>query len=342
LSTSAGAETHQAARCARCSTELAPGALSCPSCGALVHAEALKAIAAEAETAKTNGDLLAQSAAWQRALDLLPFGSQQHTVITERLAAITRDLSKRRSSKTMAVLEAQKGKGIGAVVGAVAILLLSKLKFLLLGLTKLKTVLSMLAFFGVYWSIYGWAFAAGLVLTIYIHEMGHVYVLRRLGIEASAPMFIPGFGAFIVSKRRFDDPSIDARVGLGGPIWGLGAGLVALLLHAVYGTPVLGAIAAVTGFINLFNLIPIWQLDGSHAYRALHTMERWILVGAVGLAYYWTHQGMLLAIGAVGLFRAFQKTEYKGDRSALATYVALVFALAWLSGTHVAQAATRP
>lgn len=323
-----------AVRCSRCNTELAPTVLSCPACGALVHADALKVLAAEAESAKSRGDLKGESSAWQRALDLLPPHSQQHASITERLAAVTRDLAKRRTSKTMQVLEAQKGKGAGAAIGALIILLLSKGKFLLLGLTKLKTLLSMFAFFAVYWGIYGWPFALGLVLTIYIHEMGHVYVLRRLGIEATAPMFIPGLGAFIVSKRRFDDPSIDARVGLGGPVWGLGAGIAALLAYHLTGTAVIGAIAAVTGFINLFNLIPIWQLDGSHAMRALAQWQRWALVFAIAAAWYLTRQNMLFLVGGVAAFRAFQKTDVEGDNTALATFVGLVFALAWLSGTH--------
>ena len=112
-------------------------------------------------------------------------------------------------------------------VVTVALLLLSKLKFLLLGLTKASTFVSMFAFFGVYWSIYGWPLALGLVLSIYIHEMGHVAMLRRLGIDAGAPMFIPGVGAFVMLKQHIGDPLTDAKIGLAGPVWGLGAALAA-------------------------------------------------------------------------------------------------------------------
>ena len=86
----------------------------------------------------------------------------------------------------------------------------------------------MFAFFGVYWSIYGWPLALGLVLSIYVHEMGHVAMLRRLGIAASAPMFIPGVGALVMLKQHVTDPLIDAKIGLAGPVWGLGAALAAL------------------------------------------------------------------------------------------------------------------
>src|SRR5206468_274538 len=126
---------------------------------------------------------------------------------------------------------------------------------LLLGLTKLKTLLSMFAFFGVYWSMYGWPLALGLVLSIYIHEMGHVAALRQLGIESSMPMFIPFVGAFVMLKQRVTDPSVDAKIGLAGPIWGLGAGVAAYLGFVITRAPIWAAIATLTGFINLFNLI---------------------------------------------------------------------------------------
>jgi hypothetical protein len=63
----------------------------------------------------------------------------------------------------------------------------------------------MLLSMGVYWTVFGWWFAAGLIASIYIHEMGHVAALHRLGIRASAPMFIPGIGAMVgrQNKPRF-------------------------------------------------------------------------------------------------------------------------------------------
>ncbi|HEX7939590.1 MAG TPA: site-2 protease family protein, partial [Gemmatimonadaceae bacterium] len=297
-----------------------------------MHSAALKTIAGEADAAKARGDLLGENAQWQRALDLLPYNSQQHSAIRARIADITRLLASEPKPSVAGDPSAPWHKRFGAGLAGIIVILLSKAKFLLLGLTKLKTLLSMFAFFGVYWSLYGWGFALGLVLTIYIHEMGHVFVLRRLGVEATAPMFIPGLGAFILSKRRIDNPVADARVGLAGPVWGLGAGIIAWGAYLWTGQEVIGAVAAVTGFINLFNLIPIWQLDGSHAFRALATWQRWALVAAVAAAFYLTRQNMLLAVGGVAIYRAFQKTDFEGDRTALATFVVLVFSLALLSG----------
>src|SRR5688500_18095770 len=163
----------------------------------------------------------------------------------------------------------------------------------------------MFAFFGLYWTAFGWALAAGLVVSIYIHEMGHVAELKRLGIAAGAPLFIPGLGALIMIKQRITDPSIDAKVGLAGPVWGLGAGLVAFAVYLVTDIQIWGAIAALTGFINLFNLTPVWQLDGSRGFHALAQWQRLVVVAAIAGAYFLTGQKLLLIVGAVAVWRAF-------------------------------------
>jgi Zn-dependent protease len=189
----------------------------------------------------------------------------------------------------------------------------------------------MFAFFGVYWSTHGWKLALGLVVSIYIHEMGHVAMLRRLGIKAGSPLFIPGVGALVMLKQRIDDPIIDAKIGLAGPIWGLGAGLAAYGIFVMTKVPVWLAIAQLTGLINLFNLIPIWQLDGSRAFHALSSAQRIVLLCVIALTYFATQQKMLLLIGAVAVWRAFQKTTVPGDRDTVLKFSLLVAALSWLA-----------
>ena len=61
--------------------------------------------------------------------------------------------------------------------------------------------------------------------------MGHVAMLRRLGINANAPLFIPGVGAMVMLKQHITDPIVDARIGLAGPVWGLGATIAAWLAY---------------------------------------------------------------------------------------------------------------
>jgi Zn-dependent protease len=318
--------------CRVCGTELSPHALACPACGALVHTEKLKQLAASADAATRAGDLVKAREEWEAALRLLPDESQQSTTIRGRVT----DLSKRiesagPSASTKPPADGSWWRRGGAAVVAIAVLLIGKLKFLLMGLTKASTFLSMFAFFGVYWSLYGWPLALGIVVSIYIHEMGHVAMLRRLGIAAGAPLFIPGVGALVMLKQHVDDPVTDAKIGLAGPVWGLGAALAALGVYAVTGAPIWFAIAHLTGFLNLFNLIPVWQLDGSRGFHALSRTERWIVVATIGVMLWITGQRLLFIVGGVAVWRAAQREVGPGDRRILATFVLLVVLLSWIA-----------
>src|SRR5262245_32770758 len=191
--------------CDKCSAALTPGALSCPACHRLTHALELERLASEAAAAAESGDRKTASEAWRQALALLPVETLQYKSIEARIAAL--DVPPAAEAAASSPHPAGPwAKWLGALgpIGlliwkfkVVALFALTKAKFLLLGLTKLSTLGSMLAFLGVYWSLFGWKFALGFVLCIYVHEMGHVAELRRFGIAASAPMFIPGLGAFV-------------------------------------------------------------------------------------------------------------------------------------------------
>lgn len=306
--------------------------LSCPVCHALVHANALKDLAALAETQLSQGKIEAARDSWQRAIELLPPSTRQHALVQERVTELTRRLAATPGAKRSTAVEGPWWKRAATALVIVGVFALGKLKFLVLGLTKASTFFSMFAFFGLYWTAFGWALAAGLVVSIYIHEMGHVAELRRLGIAAGAPLFIPGIGALVLLKQRIDDPATDARIGLAGPLWGLGAGIAAYAVYRITGIPLWGAIAQLTGFINLFNLIPIWQLDGARGFHALSRWQRWVVVGALGLAFFVTSEGLLLLIGAVAVYRALQPAVVnEPNMPALATFLVLIAALTWLA-----------
>lgn len=318
--------------CARCRTELSPSALACPVCATLVHAEQLTELAARAEESSRAGDLTTARATWQRALELLPVQAEQHTVIQNHVATLTRTIDSTHLPGASSDASKKGWWGRAGAVGTVALLLASKLKFLLLGLTKASTFISMFAFFGVYWSIYGWPLALGLVGGIYIHEMGHVAMLRKLGIASGAPLFIPGFGAVVMLKQHVTDPLTDAMIGLAGPLWGFGAAVVALAIYLSTGAKIWLVIGQLTAVLNLFNLIPVWQLDGSRGMHVLARGERWVLVGVMAAAFYLTRQPMLMVIGAVAVWRAWQKDQGPGDTRVLGTYAFLVVALALMAG----------
>ena len=163
-------------------------------------------------------------------------------------------------------------KRFAGPIGAALILLATKLKAVLLLLPKLKFLTaggSMLVSIAAYALLWGWSFGLGLVLLLFVHEMGHVIQLRREGIKASAPMFIPFLGAVVAAKSLGDDAAAEARVGLAGPVLGTIGTLVPLGIWLATGEQFWQALAYVGFFLNLFNLLPVLPLDGGRAMAAL-------------------------------------------------------------------------
>jgi Zn-dependent protease len=331
--------------CPQCATQIGAGLLVCPRCHWLVHGERLKELAASAEAAEAAGDFGAAAATWQEALHFLPAGTRQADVIGARIQQLGDRMLQSPGSAKQRKTSGMKGK-VGGVAGLAAlfvwkfkfvlVFLLTKAKLLLLGLTKTSTLLSMLLAFGVYWSVWGWWFAAGLIVSLYIHEMGHVASLRHYGIPATAPMFIPGLGAFVRMKQYPPTPALDARVGLAGPIWGLGAALAAYGLYLASDNPMWAAIAQVGAWINLFNLLPVWTLDGGRAFHALSRAERGLAAAAIGITWYATSESLLVLLLIMALVQVFTARGEQSDRPVLYQYAGLVAVLALLTRIPVA------
>ena len=163
-------------------------------------------------------------------------------------------------------------------------ILLAKFKGLALLLLKVKFLgmaLSMIVSIGAYALLFPVWFAVGFVVLIWIHEMGHVIQLKREGIPASAPMFIPFLGAFVAMKQMPKNALAEARVGLAGPVVGSLGALGAWGIYELTQEPLFLGLAYIGFFLNLFNLLPILPLDGGRAVGALSPVF-W-LVGVVGL-----------------------------------------------------------
>jgi Zn-dependent protease len=138
----------------------------------------------------------------------------------------------------------------------------------------------------------------------------------------------------VLLKQHVDDPVVDARIGLGGPIWGAAAAMAAFAVYLVTKSNIWAAIAQLGAWVNLFNLLPVWQLDGSRAFHALARNGRLIIAGACVALAYVTSQKLLLLIAAVAAFRAFKPIVAASDRRTLATFAVLLAMLAGLAAVH--------
>jgi len=308
--------------CPGCGCELPESALSCPQCRRLIHGQKLEDLARRAKEAWRLGHFAEERALWAESLALLPEDTVQHRTIAARIAEI---------DGTMAGAARQPHTGWkkgSAGAGAALLLLLSKGKFLLLGLTKIGTLVTMFASLGVYWALYGWALALGVVVSIYVHEMGHVAKIRHYGFPASAPMFIPGLGAFIQMRGVRLPPIPEARIGLAGPTYGLAAAVAALGVYYATGVKIWGVIADFGAWVNLFNLIPVWQLDGSRGLRSLTRSQRGLVLLAAATLGLPTWNPMLLLIALGCAYRMFTRDwQAQPDNRGLAQFLGLLAAL---------------
>ena len=159
----------------------------------------------------------------------------------------------------------QKLKKFLGPVGVGLVLLLkfaAKLKFLL---PFLKTGGTMIISVWAYAMMWGWQFAAGFVILIFIHECGHLLAARQHGLKVGAPVFIPFMGALIALKEAPRNAWIEADVGIGGPLLGSLGAAACEVIYYFTGNPMFRALAYTGFFLNLFNLAPIgfWTVAAS-------------------------------------------------------------------------------
>lgn len=168
----------------------------------------------------------------------------------------------------------------------------------------LTTLVTLLISFGLYAEVYGGWFALGLVSMILVHEMGHVVEIRRQGMRASAPVFVPFLGAAIFQSSHPTDALKQAQIGIAGPIAGTLGATAAFVLFGATQNPVFLLMAWIGFYINLFNLIPVWMLDGAWIMGPTTRSFRIgasALVVAAGFLFHLQVSPLLIIIGLVGI-----------------------------------------
>jgi Zn-dependent protease len=254
----------------------------------------------------------------------------------------------------------QKLKKLFAPVGVALLVIFkfaAKLKFLVVPLFKflpilLKTGGTMILSIGGYALAWGWMYALGFVLLIFVHECGHLLVARFFGLKVGAPVFIPFMGALIALKEAPKDAWMEAWVGIGGPLLGTAGAVVCEALFGLTGNPLFRALAFSGFFLNLFNLVPIGFLDGGRIVTALSPWL-WLAGAAVMLVLLALHPnflvGLILLLSLPRLWFLFRKKSDEerryfevtpGRRLAMAgMYFGLIGALLFgMALTHIAPA----
>ncbi|HEV2924033.1 MAG TPA: site-2 protease family protein [Solirubrobacteraceae bacterium] len=262
------------------------------------------------------------------------------------LAGGARSLRKRLAG-LLAAIVALGAKFWAAIKGGV--LLLPKLKLL----TTAGTALVSVAAYSLFW---GWTFALGFVVLLFVHEMGHVIQLRREGVKASAPMFIPFLGAVVMAKTLGENALAEARVGLAGPVLGTVGAAACFVIGEATNSDFFRALAYIGFFLNLFNLLPVVPLDGGRAMAAMAPWMWFLGLGAlVAMLFVFPNFILLLIVffGALETWRRWKERKTRSIEQAAyyrvsprnrllvaAVYVGLILVLAFgMYETHILSSA---
>ncbi len=155
--------------------------------------------------------------------------------------------------------------------------------------------------FGGYTLIWGWRFALGLIILIFVHEMGHFLEASREHLHPSWPVFLPFVGAYVRYTRG--NPWQTARVAIAGPLLGGVAAGACYAVGKTDGSELLVALGYFGFVLNLLNMLPLGILDGGAVWRS----TRWLWLGGgrpqallAGALYSFT--AVALAIGAFAAY----------------------------------------
>jgi Zn-dependent protease len=314
--------------CVQCATPLARDALECTDCHALVHAQELEGIAGRARELEARQAFVEARDEWCKALPLLPKQANQANWIRsniERLNSLAQGAARRKSWT----------QRFGPF--APLLLLLAKGKFLLT-LFKLKFLLSLGSFIAVYWALYGIRFGIAFAALILLHEMGHYLDIRRRGLPADMPVFLPGIGAYVRWAALGVTTETRSYVSLAGPCAGAVGAAVCAFVWWQTGDGFWVGLASLTAMLNLLNLIPVWVLDGGQSIAALNKNERIALAVAAVLLAALFGQPLFLFVAAGAAYRVFTK-----DIPASPSYGVAVYYLLLLVGLgFLMQLAPRP
>ena len=128
------------------------------------------------------------------------------------------------------------------------------------GLQQLMWTVAAIASF---WLMFGWRDALVMAVVVAVHEAGHALAMLRYGLGVRIISFIPFFGGVAAPKRYYADQWQRGMVALAGVGFSLLPTLVLLAAAQQFESAEAAHWAALSAFINGFNLLPVPGLDGS-------------------------------------------------------------------------------
>lgn len=228
----------------------------------------------------------------------------------------------------------------------------------------IKVGLALAFFIGMWWYESSWIIALTLLVAVYVHELGHLWAMRSVGVASRGMWFIPFFGGIAVSA---DDSKLSKwerwLVAFMGPLWGFIMTLVPFLIYMFddrfrdqfFHASGVGRVQTASLAINLVkitrdiaifnavNLLPLPFLDGGRMIgeMVLSFKRKWAIVlivaflGFTGwllldIGSFWLV--VLSGLGLFGLWVRWQKKEQNKEMSSAEVLIAVILHLGLFLG----------
>lgn len=278
----------------------------CERCRSLVYANELQQISSHAKSLEDNQQFLEARDEWNSALRLLPESSKQAVWIRDHIAGLERIGT---AWAELGHAQESKQRATSASAGAF--------------LVSFALFIAFESYYG------GLAFGIGFSVLILVHELGHFIDVKRRGMQADLPIFIPGMGAFVRFRSSVISREVRAGVSLAGPFAGFISAAVCGVIWYGTGEKYWASLAQSAAWLNLLNLTPVWILDGGQAASALSRSQRALILATAVVLWAVTGESVFFVVAGGALYRMFAK-DTPLQPSALMGYYFLVI-LAFLA-----------
>jgi Zn-dependent protease len=157
------------------------------------------------------------------------------------------------------------------------------LRFALFGISAILYSLSL-----------GWKIGLIIMISISLHEIGHLFAMKRRGMKVKGVYFIPFLGAIALPEEKFNSYETENYTAIMGPTFGLITSLLTYLLFVFTGKIEFAGAAGWIALINFFNFLPIMPLDGGRVLRSI--VFSFNLVGGIILTTIGTIIGTIICV----------------------------------------------
>src|SRR3989338_7383302 len=148
----------------------------------------------------------------------------------------------------------------------------------------IMAVLVLLSFVA-YSLVWSWEFAVLLIGALMLHEYGHIWAMKRCGVPTSGIYLIPFIGGAAIASDKMPSRNADVFMSLMGPVFGFALALATMLVYVWTGWTVLAAATVWMGILNLFNLVPVYPLDGGRVLKCIaYSVPPLLGIGLMGVS----------------------------------------------------------